>query len=252
LLREFEVPADGRRAISVFGISQFGKYLPGNVAQHLGRVGLAREAGWHTARVTLSLVVENGFALGTAAMVAGITFAMPVAETVWSKERLAAVVLVVIAAWLAGTLVLKRLLARPPAKLRRLLGLEDSAQQGIALRTRFLALYCLAHLAGYAVMGFAFALLLRAMGDGWPTRAWLLPAAVTVGWLAGFLVPGVPAGLGVREAALTAMLGPSLGVGLVISAAALWRLSHMIADLLMFGLGLSLRDRVPGRSSSEP
>jgi hypothetical protein len=84
------------------------------------------------------------------------------------------------------------------------------------------------------------------------TRAWLLPAAVTVGWLAGFLVPGVPAGLGVREAALTAMLGPSLGVGLVISAAALWRLSHMIADLLMFGLGLSLRDRVPGRSSSEP
>jgi hypothetical protein len=247
LLKEFGVPADGRRGVSIFGISQFAKYLPGNVAQHLGRVGLAREAGWQTARVTLSLVVENGFALGTAALVAGASVAMPVADNVWSKQRLAGVVFLILAAWLVGTLTLQRLLARPPAKLRRLLGLEQDPEQGIKLRTRFLAGYCLVHLSGYAVMGCAFALLLRAMGDAWPARAWLLPAAVTVSWLAGFLVPGVPAGLGVREAALTAMLAPSLGVGLVISAAALWRLSHIIADLLMLGLGLALRERArPG------
>jgi uncharacterized membrane protein YbhN (UPF0104 family) len=241
LLQELGVSADARRGVSIFGVSQFAKYLPGNVLQHLGRIALARDAGWQTGRVTLSLFVENGFALGAAAVVVGLSALMPGATRLWSTERLAATILAAAAAWLLGTLLLQRLLARPPAKVRRLLGL-DAQGSGIQLGTRFLGGYFSIHLAGYAVMGVSFALLLRAIGGSWPAGIWMLPAAVTVGWLAGFLVPGAPAGLGVREAALTALLAPSLGAGLVLSAAALWRLSHMLTDLLVFGLGLSLRE----------
>src|SRR5690606_40415643 len=44
----------------IFATTQFGKYLPGNVGHHLGRVALAASYGFPGATVVATMVVEAG------------------------------------------------------------------------------------------------------------------------------------------------------------------------------------------------
>ena len=53
-----------------------------------------------------------------------------------------------------------------------------------------------------------------------------------VSWLAGFIVPGAPAGLGVREAIMLAVLGPLYGSALAIGLSIAARLVSTSGDLL--------------------
>jgi len=46
-------------AVMIFSVSQIGKYIPGNVAQHFGRVVLAKEQGLRVRSVIVSLVFET-------------------------------------------------------------------------------------------------------------------------------------------------------------------------------------------------
>src|SRR5215471_14122042 len=70
LFRALQVDAASRRALGIFAVAHFAKYLPGNVGQHLGRIALAQRAGFQTGRVVISLLIENGFAVGSGALVA--------------------------------------------------------------------------------------------------------------------------------------------------------------------------------------
>ena len=48
-----------RLVLSILLVTQIAKYVPGNVAQHIGRVGLARAAGYGTDRVLATLAIET-------------------------------------------------------------------------------------------------------------------------------------------------------------------------------------------------
>jgi uncharacterized membrane protein YbhN (UPF0104 family) len=237
LLRELGIDAGPKQAMSIFNVSQFGKYLPGNVAHHVGRVVLARDVGWQTGRVVLSMMIETGAALGTGALVAGVGGLLLAMGGAWDRGRVTLAFALMVAGSVAGALALRYLLARPPAWLKRWLAIEDP----IDLRVQFLAAYLAVHVASHVSMGIALAVLLRGISGTWPSNVWTVPVGVTIAWLAGFVVPGAPAGLGVREAALTSLLGGSLGTSAVISAALAWRLTTSVTDALLFCLGLLLR-----------
>jgi hypothetical protein len=53
-------------------------------------------------------------------------------------------------------------------------------------------------------------------------------------YLAGFIVPGAPAGLGVREAFFTKLFAPELGEGGAACVALVFRVLTIIGDLLTF------------------
>ena len=125
-LRALKVPATTRQSLAIFGVAQFAKYLPGNVMQHVGRVVLARRAGWHTERVALSVLIENVFALGTGGLMAlaGIMVAGGVIE---GSFRLLATAVVVTLGWLVVAIVVRFALTNPPAFLKKKLsGLRSS------------------------------------------------------------------------------------------------------------------------------
>ncbi len=237
LLRELGVKAETRPVIAVFSISQFGKYLPGNIGHHVGRVVLAHESGWQTGRVVLSMMIETGTALGSGALVAGIGGLLQAAGGTWEPGRVTLAFGMLILGSMLASLAIRHLLANPPAWLKRSLAIEDR----IDLRLRFVVAYLAAHVASHISMAVALAFLLRGVGGAWPTHLWTLPVGVTIAWLAGFVIPGAPAGLGVREAAVTSLLGATLGPSSVISAALLWRLTTLATDALVFCLGLLLR-----------
>jgi len=56
----------------------------------------------------------------------------------------------------------------------------------------------------------------------------------TAAWIIGYVSPGAPGGIGVREAALVALLGPSLGEGTAVSVACGLRCVTILGDLLLF------------------
>ena len=58
LLKAAGVDAPWRQSLSIYGISQLGKYVPGNVAQVLGRQAMAQGAGYSGLAVARTAVFE--------------------------------------------------------------------------------------------------------------------------------------------------------------------------------------------------
>ena len=68
-----------------------------------------------------------------------------------------------------------------------------------------------------------------ASNASWP----VVVGAFGLAWIAGFLIPGAPAGLGVREALFVALIAPEVGAGAALACAILHRLVTAIADLVV-------------------
>jgi uncharacterized membrane protein YbhN (UPF0104 family) len=62
-------------------------------------------------------------------------------------------------------------------------------------------------------------------------------------WLLGFIVPGAPGGIGIREAVFVSLFGHALGDGLAAGVAIALRLMTTISDLLTFVIATWLRKK---------
>lgn len=82
---------------------------------------------------------------------------------------------------------------------------------------------------------FALIIALTAATEILPTAAPTFAAYYLVAWLAGFMVPIAPGGLGVREAVFVSLAGPAFGLEIVVMIAALIRLITLSGDCL-FGV----------------
>jgi len=235
LLRGCGAPLGLRDGLLVFCIAQFGKYVPGNVAQHLGRVWLAREHGVPAAPVVFTIAVETLTAVLVGLLLIAVSLAsMPDPADAALRWRMLAFA----APAVAGVAVLLHLLNRyRPWPLRRLLGDQPFPLPGSGA----FALYVASHAASFLLMSVATDLVARfVFGVADPHFA-LLPGVLAMGWVSGFVVPGAPAGLGVREAVLLAGLGPLLGPGPAAGVTLATRLLGSVADALLFGGGLLAR-----------
>jgi uncharacterized membrane protein YbhN (UPF0104 family) len=78
----------------------------------------------------------------------------------------------------------------------------------------------------------------------------LLTAAYALSWLAGFLLPGAPGGLGVRESAFTLLLSGTFPPAITLLVIALARIATVCADALVFLIGIYLMRQTPPDSCS--
>ncbi len=60
-------------------------------------------------------------------------------------------------------------------------------------------------------------------------------------WVAGFVTPGAPAGLGVRDAIMVAGLSPVYGAGTALGVTVIMRLATSAGDALAFLAGMAAR-----------
>jgi uncharacterized membrane protein YbhN (UPF0104 family) len=74
-----------------------------------------------------------------------------------------------------------------------------------------------------------------------------LTGAFASSWILGFIAPGAPAGLGIREAILSAWLSTAMPAADVVLLVVALRIATTVGDLLNFGWGslmlLKLRSR---------
>lgn len=228
-----------RPAMATVLLSQFAKYVPGNVAHIISRVALARNYGFAVSRVVVAMTFEVGWNIVAAMTVAGLALliegpllfaALPELPTEFIALALvAALAMPLIGAWVLGRW--------RPAPLARLMEGVDVKLPGLAFTFACVVLYAL----GFLLAGLALDVIARGPLATIDSHFTLLTGVFAFAWVAGHITPGAPGGLGVREAILVAGLGPVYGPGTAVALALIVRVCNIAADALGFLGGLALR-----------
>lgn len=216
-------------SLEIVLLSQAARYLPGNVGHLVGRVMLTRRYLDVTATRGSALVtIELLLSLACAALLssAAIPQLAPLAPR-WLAPILVQPTTVVI-----GICAMVIALILLGMVSRRWLKFSLPAAPTLLFSAFFYA-------AALLVGGYALWLLLNSQHVSQVGLSLAL-LAYTTSWLAGFVTPGAPSGLGVREFILVQLLAPAVGEPQALLAAALLRLCSVSADVAAFGIGLLL------------
>ena len=233
LLRSSGVDQRWRSLSIIMGVTQFGKYLPGNIAQHVGRLGMSMKAGIPALPLASTVVCEGLLALvaavffGTAACALGGITRLHLPAGINSDAAMTLPLLLVAAATALGVM-----LAAPQVVnllVRRRFGMVHPPLP--AAPTMLLAFGC--YIGNYIALSVGiWALSYLVLAD--PPPIWLLSGSFALSWIAGFLLPGAPAGLGVREAAMLAILSAAGSGAETLPLIIGLRVATTAGDLLCF------------------
>lgn len=236
LLRGLDSPIPVRSAVTIVLRSNLAKYLPGNVAQYVGRVALARRAGVPLPTALVSLTLE-----AVLTVAAGLVFVAMVSPRLLGRwlpagVRSVSLLTVLLVATLIGAVLAAIRWYRSSRHVSSTSGPAVAPSVGPWVSLEGLALYT----ASFALLGLALTIVSRSLLEGPSGGFALFAGSFAVAWLAGFVVPGSPGGLGVREAVLVAELDPILGGGMALTLALLFRLTTLAGDAIAFAGGVAL------------
>ena len=228
-------PVRAATVLRIWFHSNLVRYVPGKIWQFVAAADLARARGLPAAAMLVSLVVYMGFGLlaaGVTAVAAGGVPGLPVGP-------IPATVAVVIGAILVHPRVIDTALRLVP---RRAADVTWRAGWGEGI---VILLLCVAF---WVANGAAFALFVDGVAGAPAGSLRPLIGANAAAYLVGYAVVLAPAGLGFREATLTALLAGVFGGGvgdepalaLAAAVALASRLWVVVADLLGAGAALWL------------
>lgn len=223
----------------VFAIAQFGKYLPGNVGQHVARVYMLKGDGAPVGLVVQTVLLEALMGLGVGAVLALISLPYVLdAGGLQSRGIRGGLVAVVALAALILPWLLPQLLNRfAPSLSRRLTGGALLKPPGLRQAVAVTSLFVLSFL----ILGWLLKVQLSGIFGVHGSSAIELTGMFALIWVAGYLTPGAPAGLGVREALMLLVFGPLYGEAVAIGLSLTLRLATTFGDALAFIMGLGLR-----------
>lgn len=208
-----------RRAMSWYFTGQLGKYVPGGIWPIVGRAELAARNG--IPRV--DAYASTGLSLVTTYLGATATIGIGAAFT--SGRRPVAIVVAV--GLLFGYLVFSNdaLRARVVALASRI-----SPSASSLTEPRRLARLTVIHIPAWILMSLSTSVTAAAFGARIGIGQMLFITSTS--WLAGFVVVGVPGGIGVREAIFTSLAGSIIGTPVAVSLALMSRVVFITVDLV--------------------
>ncbi|MBW3628954.1 MAG: hypothetical protein KY464_06615 [Gemmatimonadetes bacterium] len=247
VLRHFGVKnAPFAALLRIWALSNAFKYVPGKVWQFLTAARLATSSGLPQVVTLSSMLVHVLLSLAAGCVLAVAT--LPLTELGVSAELVWLLRIGVPAAAAVGVhpgWINLGLRLVPKALHREVLAWNASWIDGLAL----LALA----VVSWMFYGIAFFLFLLSLA---PVPLDVLPAAAGINalsFVAGMAAILAPAGLGVKEWAMTLLLAPVLPVGVAAVVAVGARLWSVAADVALAGLALLLRTRdVPAAETRPP
>lgn len=221
-------PVSVVEAARIFFIGQIGKYVPGAVWPVLMQAELGRDAGVPRTSSVVTLLYIYVMYPVTAVLVgcATLPWTTPWISS-WLYVAAAAGCLVVLA-----PPVLNRVLRTGLRLLRQRSGMAFDA--GVVVRSSAWAVLM------WLAFGAQAAILCESLGhDMTPGLALTCVGGFAVAWACGFVAVLAPAGGGVRELALVALLSHAVGARDALAVAVLSRLLTTVADLLCALVGFA-------------
>ena len=223
-------------------VGQLGKYVPGGVWPVLGPSELAVRGGVARRSAYIATVAAMAATLTAALIVAAITGLASTEDRLRTAGPSAAGIALGIAItsvrpFRSAVLRMVSRLARGPVEV-------PSAAMG--------AVQVIRHLPVWVLMSATNVFVAAALDT--PLSPGLIidiSFAATLSWAVGFVIIGVPGGIGVREAVFVTLMSGPLGSGLAVSVAVASRLATIVADLLGSLLATVFGHRVLRRHSEQ-
>lgn len=217
------------------------KYLPGNIGHHVGRGALAKSELGIPLRVTLTTIAQESVLATIATTFVGISFY----KAGWSHgahpEAAAnlAPIFALLACFAIGLILLGSFLRKAP-------DLDASRPNwkklllGFAPPSAIVSRVFVTYLASNLLNVLAVVILAYAIASSEAQDIMAVCGAYLLSWIIGFLLPGAPGGLGVREAAFIMMLDERFPPTILLALAISLRVANVFADVLIFLVGLAL------------
>ena len=223
----------------LLGRVQLAKYVPGNVAQHAGRAILALRAGMGGRPLAVTVVQETVLATAASVLVGVLALAATAPGIAQLPEGSRSWLLAAGALLGCAVLVLASFdlpvgrLAASRSRIARLLA------RGGGLPGHRVVLPALgAYVLNYLVIGLGLWLVARAAGLPAALDLWVATAAFALSWLLGFLAPGAPAGLGVREGIMALLLTGIVPDADALAFVLLARVVTLAGDAIIYAASL--------------
>lgn len=215
LMTNFQQYISKRNATKIYGMTQLAKYVPGNIFQLVGRQALAMSYGFSGRAIAICSILELLFL-----MLAGVSFITWIVPLFFSALNVYYSILIYF--FVVGVFIIVC------EKLKK--------QYFISVFFRYSAFLI--------ISGSIFLCILYFVADKWTVKFELiLPIIGTyvIAWLAGFVTPGSPAGVGIREFVLILMLKPFFSEMDIVLAAVLGRVVTILGDCFYYAYSLLLK-----------
>lgn len=240
LLRDQGATVSVPVAIEIVTLSQIAKYLPGNMGHIVGQVTLATAAGIPLGIAMSSLLISTLWLLSIGLGMGALALMFFVDVPFLTDDFVIG---------LPGMLLLGLLLASMPwlgipLINRWLPGLARKVGGGSLLTVpRFSTALALGlgFLLCFIIFGVMLKLQTLLIFDIHAGDVVAFTFLFTAAWVAGYLMPGAPGGLGVREAVMLLLLSPVVGPAAAAGLGVTMRLVSVAGDGAAFLLGVAVR-----------
>jgi len=243
IMRRSGAVAPWRRGMSWFFVGQLGKYVPGGIWPIVGQAELAHRGATPRSTAYFSTAMSMVATFLGAAVVAAVAGLISPSDGRLLAGAIAGALVIGSVALVSATL--RDLLHRAAARItRRELRLPEP---------RWFAGLVARHVPVWVAFAGMNVFAVLALGGDLDLALIVELVFVTcVSWMAGFVVVGLPGGIGVRETVFISMTTAPLGAGVAVSAAVLSRVVSIVVDLAGAGLAVGIAHTAgPGGSSTE-
>lgn len=206
ILLHLGAPINRSTATRIYGLSQICKYIPGNIFHLAGRQGLGMAAGIPSWTLIKSTAWEMGLLCVTAA-----PFLLLVAPAYFNLSRMQD-------AAVAGFSLL-------------LMGITWLIHRALGFHLLFAFLLYLMFLG---VSGLVFSGVVAVVSPNRIDAWWSIASYFIIAWLMGLVVPGAPAGMGIREWVLLEMLSTHLSADTALVAVTVGRIVTASGDVVFW------------------
>jgi uncharacterized membrane protein YbhN (UPF0104 family) len=242
LLADLGSPLPFRAGAKVFFVGQLGKYIPGSLWPVIAQMEMGRELGVPRSRSAAAFFLTLPVQLASGLLISAVTLltALPgsVAPYAW------VFLLIPVLAVVFEPRVINAVLGFGLRKLKR-----EPLERPLTRRGMLTALGWA--LLGWTAYGLHLAAIIHELGLSGVSMVLFSIGAFALSWCLGIMTFVVPAGAGVREVAMVAVLAPVLDQGSAIAAALCSRIVIVLGDLICAGIaGLAARRSVDSQSDS--
>jgi glycosyltransferase 2 family protein len=224
--------------VAILGVTQIAKYVPGNFAHHVGRVSFGKKYGLSSSGIASSMLLEISWQISACASciivalaIRGGNFPLTVGDVDILKVSLV-VIGSICMPLLVGVFFRNRkpdfFFKRFPASFLKPPGAVASS-----------GVFC-SHIALFLIQGAVLWVLAHGVLNFFSFEYWIGVGVFSFAWLVGFVSPGAPAGLGVRDAILIAGLSSIYPAHDAISLAIVHRIISILGDVFVFILSFAL------------
>ncbi len=218
----------------IYGRTQLAKYIPGNVFHFVGRHVIGRYAGFQH----LALICASGYEM------LGVLFAasvMSLAGMFLLDKHIMVISPLSVLGILVIVMILIFCLSILAPRVLKIVGYADLPVRNIGDLMTGLGPVYMIYILFFLIYGGILVAIVYTVHDLHGFRdIGIIMITFSVAWIAGFVTPGAPAGLGVREAIIIALLTQLIDEPQSLLVALLFRLVSIFGDLLFFAFAYLL------------